>query len=342
MSATHLRLGIDLGGTKIEGVILDSNNAVIAKQRIPAPQGDYRATLAAVAGLVCALENAVLDGCGDSYPRPLHVPAGSLRADSVHDLHHDPRHDRLRALPLGLGMPGSLSPRTGLVQNANSTWLNGRPLKVDLEALLGRPIRLANDANCFALSEATDGAGAGSRVVFGVILGTGCGGGIVIDSKLVDGPHGIGGEWGHTPLPWPTPTELDHPPCWCGRNGCMETWVSGPALAADHARVTSQHLSAEAIVAAAATGDLPSQATLARHAHRLARGLAMMTNILDPGVIVLGGGLSQLPHFYDALPALMAPYVFSDAPTPTICPPRHGDASGVRGAAWLWGVSRRD
>ena len=321
MSSRPLRLGIDLGGTKIEAAVLDRSHTVVTSRRMPSPQGDYRATIEALANLVTGLE------------RDLGTP-----------------------LPTGIGMPGSLSPRTGLVQNANSTWLNGQPLKRDLEARLGRPLRFANDANCFALSEATDGAGAvgeavaartavgeavaeksaGKRTVFGVILGTGCGGGLVIDGKLVDGPRGIGGEWGHTPMPWPTPTELDHPPCWCGRSGCLETWVSGPALAADHLRVTGLRTTAEAIAANAATGDAPSQFTFARHANRLARGLAMITNILDPDVIILGGGLSLLPHLYTDLPPLMAPYIFSAHPNPVILPPRWGDSSGVRGAAWLW------
>ncbi len=299
--STSLRLGIDLGGTKIAGAVLDRSGAIVASHTIASPQNDYDATLAAIAHVVGHLERSASTSC-----------------------------------TVGVGMPGSLSPKTGLVQNANSTWLNASPFDLDLQALLDREIRFANDANCFALSEATDGAAAGAHSVFGVILGTGCGGGIVIDGQILDGPRGIGGEWGHNPLPWPTPDELNIPPCWCGRQGCMETWVSGTALAADHARTTGKNLRAEAITAAAFTGSEQAQATLDRHAHRLARGLATIVNLIDPGVIVLGGGLSSLPHLYTSLPALMAPYVFTDAPTITIRRPKHGPASGVRGAAWLW------
>ena len=297
-----LRLGIDLGGSKIAGIALGDGGSRIAEHRIPAPRHDYAATLRAIAQMVQWLE----------------AKAG-------------------RAGRIGIGMPGSLGPATGLVQNANSTWLNGQPFGRDLEALLGRPVRLANDANCFALSEAIDGAGAGARSVFGVILGTGCGGGIVFDGVLLDGPRGIGGEWGHNPLPWADAGEHPGPACWCGRNGCMETWVSGTGLEADHARVTGQHLSAEAVAAAAAAGDGAARATLDRHASRLARGLAGVINVFDPEVIVLGGGLSQLAHLYEVLPALVAPHVFAARPDVVVRPPRWGDASGVRGAAWLWG-----
>ena len=296
-----MRLGIDLGGTKIEGVVLARDGAVAARRRIAAPRDGYEATVAALGGLVAALESGASCSC-----------------------------------TVGIGMPGSTSPATGRVQNANSIWLNGKPLKQDLEARLGRPVRLANDANCFALSEATDGAGSGSRIVFGVILGTGCGGGLVVDGNLIDGRRAIGGEWGHNPLPWPTAAEFDVPPCWCGRRGCLETWISGTALAADHTRVTGEAIRAEAIVAAAAAGSLSAQATLERHANRLARGLATIVNVFDPDVIVLGGGLSAMPHLYEAVPRLMAPYVFCDHPAVTVRPPVWGDASGVRGAAWLW------
>lgn len=304
---THLqpgpaaRIGIDLGGTKIEGVALGPNGDVLASRRAPTPRHDYAATVAAICSLVQALE-------ADAGP----------------------------ALSVGVGMPGSVSPRTGLVQNANSTWLNGRPFDCDLAAALGRPVRLANDANCFALSEALDGSAAGARIVFGVILGTGCGGGLIVDGRLIDGPRGIGGEWGHNPLPWPTDDERAPPVCWCGRPGCLEVWVSGPGLAADHARVTGQHMQGEDIVARAADADPAAELTLARHASRLARGLAQVVNLFDPDVIVLGGGLSQLGHLYETLPALMAPWVFADDPLVTILPPRWGDASGVRGAARLW------
>jgi len=238
-----------------------------------------------------------------------------------------------------MGIPGSISPATGLVQNANSIWLNGRRFHEDLAGFLGRSVRLANDANCFALSEAADGAGAGARSVFGVILGTGCGGGVVFDGQAIDGPRGIGGEWGHNPLPWASADEHPGPLCWCGRRGCIETWVAGPGLAADHARTMGLHLTAEQIVASAEAGDASAIATLERHASRLARGLAHVVNIIDPEVIVLGGGLSQLPHLYRVLPDLVAAHMFADKASIAILPPRWGDASGVRGAARLWDVS---
>ena len=238
---------------------------------------------------------------------------------------------------IGIGMPGSAAPVDGLVQNANSTWLNGRPFGRDLEALLGRPVRLANDANCFALSEAVDGAGAGASSVLGVILGTGCGGGLVFRGDLIDGPLGIGGEWGHNPLPWATPDEIPGPRCWCGRHGCLETWVSGPGLEADHARTTGERLTGTEIAARAGRGDAAARATLDRHAGRLARGLAHVINIFDPYIVVLGGGLSCLPHLYAELPDRIAPHLFAAHPRVAVKPPRWGDASGVRGAAWLWG-----
>jgi fructokinase len=295
-----IRIGIDLGGTKIEGAAFEVDGAEMARHRVPAPR-DYAASVAAIVGLVQRLE-------GD---------AGEQAT-------------------VGIGMPGSLSPATGLVRNANSTWLNGQPMQRDIEARLGRPVRLANDANCFALSEAVDGAGAGARLVFGVILGTGCGGGIVYERRVLDGPLGIAGEWGHNPLPWATADEHPGPRCWCGRYGCMETWVSGPALAADHARATGATLTPEEIAAEAQRDVAPAQATLDRHASRLARGLAAIVNVLDPEVIVLGGGLSQLAHLYARLPGLMTPHIFSDRPAITIRPPHWGNAGGVRGAAWLW------
>lgn len=300
-------IGIDLGGTKIEGVVLDESAGILARHRIATPRQDYGQTVAAVAALVERLE-------GD----------GSARGATV-----------------GIGIPGSLSPRTGLVQNANSTWLNGRAFDRDLADRIGRPVRVANDANCFALSDATDGAGAGVRSVFGVIVGTGCGGGLVRDLDIIDGPRGIGGEWGHNPLPWPDATEFPGTRCWCGRLGCMETWVAGPALAADHQRTTGVALSPEAIVARAEAGDGTAWATLDRHVSRLARGLAHVVNIFDPHVIVLGGGLSNLAHLYERLPAAMAPWIFADATDVDIRPPRWGDSSGVRGAAWLWRGSAR-
>ncbi len=297
----HFRLGLDLGGTKIAGVVLDHSGHAVAQIRRPSPQGDYAATVEALASSVQQLEQAAGTSCS-----------------------------------IGIGMPGSIAPRTGLVQNANSVWLNNKPLQQDLEARLGRPVRMANDANCFALSEATDGAGAGQRIVFGVIVGTGCGGGVVIDGRLVDGPRAIGGEWGHTPLPWMTAQEFGATRCWCGRAGCLETWVSGSGLEADYLRTTGMHATGETIVALAAGQDARAQAALDRHADRLARGLAMITNILDPSVIVLGGGLSQLQHLYKELPERMAPHIFAEDTRVDIRPPSWGDASGVRGAAWLW------
>lgn len=299
--AREARIGIDLGGTKIAGVVLAPDGAILAETRVAAPRSDYAASVAALRDIVLALE-----------------------AQAGVQAH------------VGIGMPGSLSPVTGLVQNANSVWLNGRPLKQDLEAALARPLRFANDANCFALSEAVDGAAAGSRSVFGVILGTGCGGGLVFGGQLVDGPLSIGGEWGHNPLPWSEPSEHPGPTCWCGRRGCMEFWVSGTGLEMDHARETGLSIPATAIAAAAASGDAAAQASLNRHASRLARGLAHVVNLFDPEVIVLGGGLSNLAHLYRVLPGLAARFVFSDSPRLDIRPPRWGDASGVRGAAWLW------
>lgn len=305
MSARLPRLGIDFGGTKIAGCVLDCSGSISATRRRPAPRDSYAASLQALVGIIGELEAETATPCS-----------------------------------IGIGMPGSISPRTGLVQNANSTWLNGQPLARDLQDLLGCPVRFANDANCFALSEAIDGAAVGARTVFGVILGTGCGGGVVIDGRIVNGPRGIGGEWGHNPLPWPTREELAISPCWCGLTGCLETWLSGPALAADHTRVTGQQLSPEAIVTAAASGVPEARSTLDRHAHRLARGLASVTNLLDPDVIVIGGGLSALPTLYDKLPKLMAHYIFADNRQVTICPPTWGPTGGMRGAAWLWDDER--
>jgi fructokinase len=237
---------------------------------------------------------------------------------------------------VGVGMPGVISPATGVVKNANSTWLNGRPLSVDLEARLEREVRLANDANCFALSEATDGAAAGAANVFGVILGTGVGGGVVIGGRVVTGANAIAGEWGHNALPWLNPDELPGPDCYCGRTGCIETFLSGPGLAGDHRERTGRPLEPAAIVAAAAAGDPAAQPTVERYEHRLARGLASVINVLDPDVIVLGGGLSNIARFYDRVPDLWKAFVFSDAVVTRLVRAAHGDSSGVRGAAWLW------
>ena len=295
------RIGIDLGGTKIAGVALDDSDCVLCEIRIPAPKHDYGATLQAMRSIVDAIERDTGTGCS-----------------------------------VGVGMPGSIAPRTGLVQNANSTWLNGKPFKADIEAVLCRPVRIANDANCFALSEAHDGSAAGTRTVFGVIIGTGCGGGIVIDGLLLDGPRAIAGEWGHTPLPWMSADELGATTCWCGRTGCLETWLSGSGLEADYQRATGNFATGEEIVSRSLNGETAAAAALARHAHRLARGLAGITNILDPDVIVLGGGLSGLAHLYNDLPTLIRPFVFAEDTGIDIRRPRWGDASGVRGAARLW------
>lgn len=300
MSARTLRIGVDLGGSKIEAAALDREGRIIFRKRRPTPPHDYDATLQAIRALV---EDAA---------------AGDAEA------------------PVGIGIPGAVSPATGLVKNANSTWLNGRPLTLDLERLLGRPVRAANDANCFAISEATDGAAAGASPVFGVILGTGVGGGIVIEGRVLTGADAIAGEWGHTPLPSPEPEERPGERCWCGRDGCLETWISGPALARDHRRATGRDWTAAEIAHAADAGDAGAEASLARFDSRLARGLAVVVNILDPAVIVLGGGLSNLHRLYRTLPALLGPLVFSDRLAVRLMPPMHGDSSGVRGAAWLW------
>jgi fructokinase len=296
-----VRIGVDLGGTKIEAVALDRDGALLARRRVPTPRGDYGGTLAAIAAVVTQLERTL----------------GGTAA-------------------VGIGMPGSLSPATGLVKNANSVWLNGRPLAEDLARVLPRPLRFANDANCFALSEAVDGAGADARAVFGVIVGTGTGGGVVLDRRVWTGPNAIAGEWGHNPLPWPRDEERPGPACYCGLSGCTETFLSGPGLSADHARSTGRTLEPAAIVSAAAAGDAAAEATLARYEDRMARGLAAVINLLDPDVVVLGGGLSNLQRLYAALPRLWPRYVFSDRVDTRLRPPRHGDASGVRGAAWLW------
>ncbi|MDP4023680.1 ROK family protein [Methylobacterium sp. NEAU 140] len=295
------RLGIDLGGTKIAGIVLDPGGGTRAEARIPAPRGDYPATLEALAGLVQRLEAEAGGPCR-----------------------------------VGVGMPGSLSPATGRVRNANSHWLNGHPFAADLGRRLDRPVRVANDADCLAVSEAADGAGAGCRVVWAVILGTGVGSGLALDGRVWPGRNGIAGEWGHGPLPAPRDDERPGPACWCGRHGCVEAWVSGPGLAADHARRTGNTLTAEAIAAAAAVGDDRSKKTLADHLDRLGRAAAVVVNLLDPDVIVLGGGLSRLPRLAEALPGAMRPHLFADAADTPVRLSRHGDASGVRGAAWLW------
>lgn len=295
------RVGVDLGGTKIEAVVLDGAGEIRARERRPTPVGRYQDTIAAIVELV-----------------------GAVTAQA--GISNDP------LTPVGIGIPGAISPATGLVKNANSTWLIGRPLDLDLAAALGRPVRIANDANCFAVSEATDGAAAGAAVVFGVILGTGVGGGLVVDGRPVTGCNAIAGEWGHNPLPWPRDDERPGRTCYCGRQGCIETFLSGPGLAADH----GGGLDGPAIAEAAERGDAAAEAALARYEDRLARGLASVINILDPDVIVLGGGLSSIGRLYRNVPPLWQPYVFSDRVDTRLVPPRHGDSSGVRGAAWLW------
>ena len=297
---TRLRLGIDLGGTKIEVVALADDGRELLRRRIPTPAGDYAATVAAVTGLVAAAERE-LGACGS----------------------------------VGVGIPGAETD-AGTIKNANSTCLIGRPLRRDLEAALGREVRLANDANCFALSEATDGAARGAEVVFGAILGTGVGGGIVVHGHLLHGASAIAGEWGHNPLPSPAPGDLPLPPCYCGRAGCIETYLSGPGLARDHLAHGGAALDPPAIAARAEAGDATCEATLRRYEERLGRALAGVINLLDPDVIVLGGGLSQLARLYRNLPACCGPHVFSDVFHTRIVPPRHRDSSGVRGAARLW------
>lgn len=296
-----MRIGVDLGGTKTELIALGDDGAVRLRRRAPTPAGDYAATVALIAGMVAQAE------------RELGVRAS-----------------------VGIGTPGSQSPVDGCMRNANSTCLNGRPLKQDVEAALGRAVRLANDANCFALSEAVDGAGRGADVVFGVILGTGVGGGVVVHGRVLQGANGVAGEWGHNPLPPGDDTGGHAPACYCGRHGCVETWLSGPALAADHLRISGETAVPERIVARAAVGDAACEATLQRYEARLARALAGVINLLDPDVIVLGGGLSSIGRLYDQVPRLWVPHVFSDRIVTRLCPPLHGDSSGVRGAAWLW------
>ena len=301
-----MRIGVDLGGTKIEVAALDDSGAVVARRRVATPAHDYPATLATIRDLVGAVEAELGQTCS-----------------------------------IGIAMPGALSPASGLIKNANSTCLIGHPFDRDLEAALGRDVRLANDADCFALSEAVDGAAAGARSVFGAILGTGVGGGIVIAGRLLAGANAIAGEWGHNPLPWPAQSESPGPRCYCGKLGCIESFLSGPAFAADHHRATGRQQDAEAIAQAAASGDAAAQASLARYVDRLARGLASVINIIDPEIVVLGGGLSGIDSLYRLVPAAWGRYVFSDTVATRLLPPVHGDSSGVRGAAWLWPAADR-
>ncbi len=296
-----MRIGIDLGGTKIEALAMDDSGTELARRRVDTPRGDYDGTIAALVDLVSYLEG-----------------------------------DLGRVGTVGIGMPGSVRAATGLIKNANSTWLNGRSFEKDLSAAMGREVRLANDANCLAVSEATDGAAAGARMVFAVILGTGCGGGLAFDGRVHAGPNGVAGEWGHTALPWAGPEESPGPACYCGLHGCMEMWVSGTAIAADFLRVTGRRLTTREIAQQADLGEAEALAAFARFEGRLARGLANVVNILDPDVIVVGGGVSRVERLYRNVPELVREYVFGgDFDTP-IVPARFGDSSGVRGAAWLW------
>jgi fructokinase len=298
--AARMRIGVDLGGTKIEVAALGPDGQYLARRRAPTP-GSYDAAIHTIRTLIEDVEAAT-------------GARGTV----------------------GVGAPGSISPSTGLVRNANTVWLNGKAPALDLETALSRPVRVANDANCMALSEAIDGAAAGARTAFAVILGTGCGGGVVVDGRLVEGANGVGGEWGHLPLPWPTLDEIAAPACWCGRKGCLETWISGSGLQRDFQARTGRSLKGEEIVAAAQAGDVQAKDALDRLFDRLGRGLAMICDILDPDVFVFAGGLSKVEALYQRLPALIAPHVFSDRWSARLAPARWGDASGVRGAAMLW------
>jgi len=299
-----MRIGIDVGGTKLEGIALADDGRVLDRRRTASPRGHYDASVRAIVELIAAIESAT-------------NARGSI----------------------GVGIPGAISPATGLIKNANSTWLNGRPLHEDLARSLGREVRLANDANCFALSEAADGAAAGESVVFGVIIGTGTGGGIVIDGRIVVGANAIGGEWGHNPLPAPTDEERPGTACYCGRSGCIETFLSGPALEREYMAMGGVALTSADIAARAAAGDAIALGCLGRYEDRFARAIASIVNVIDPDVIVLGGGLSNIDRLYANVPALWGAHIFSDHVRTRLVRNRHGDASGVRGAAWLWPVS---
>ena len=295
------RIGIDLGGTKIEGIALDASGRELVRLRVPTPVGNYQATLTSVAGLV-----------------------------------HDIENQTGQYATVGVGTPGTLSHDTGRIKNSNSVCLIDKPLGEDLMALLGREVRLANDANCFVLSEAIDGAAATAAVVFGVIIGTGTGGGVVVHGRVLEGINGIAGEWGHNPLPWPNDTERPGPQCYCGKHGCIETFLSGPGVTHDYENETDQTLTAEEIVHNAEVGDSTCIAALERYEDRLARGLATVINVIDPDVIVLGGGLSNIIRLYSSVPLQWGRYVFSDRVNTRLVRAKHGDSSGVRGAAWLW------
>ena len=295
------RYGVDVGGTKIEVIALSPNGDELDRERVDTPRGEYASTVRVIADLVHAME------CRTGY-------SGTV----------------------GVGIPGTMSKSTGLVKNANSNWLIGKPLDKDLTEALERPVRIANDANCFALSEATDGAGSDASVVFGVIIGTGTGGGLVLNGEVITGPNSIAGEWGHNPLPWPEESEIPGPECYCGKRGCIETFLSGPGLARDHSKGIPTDVTAEAIAANAVAGDQSALSTITRYENRMARALASVINIVDPDVIVLGGGCSKIARLYDNVPPLLGRYTFSDEITTELRQNMHGDSSGVRGAAWLW------
>lgn len=296
-----MRIGIDVGGTKIEALAIDDAGRELLRYRVDTPRGSYQGTIDAMVSLVERLERET-------------GMTGTV----------------------GAGIPGSISAKTGLVKNANSTWLNGMPFDKDLSKAMNREVRLANDANCLAVSEATDGAAAGKHVVFGVILGTGCGGGVAIGGKVHAGPNGDGGEWGHIPLPWPKDEENPGPACYCGKNGCMEMWVSGTGLARDYRNVTGKDRSSRDIIADFLAGEADATAAVDRLEDRLARGMASIVNILDPDVFVIGGGLSHTQHLYESLPMRLSKYVFGGEFDTPIVQAKYGDSSGVRGAAWLW------
>ncbi|WP_455205100.1 ROK family protein [Kaarinaea lacus] len=301
MNKADMRIGVDLGGTKTEIIALSPQGETLARHRVASAQHDYQATLATIVALVDQVEQEL-------------GASGSV----------------------GVATPGAVSAKTGRLKNSNSVWLNDKPLKQDLEQLLKRPVRLANDANCFALSEATDGSAAGAQVVFGVIVGTGTGGGVVVSQQLINGVNSIAGEWGHNPLPWPGAEELPGPACYCGKHGCIETFLSGPGMAVDYRNASGQSLSAVEIVTLAEQSDQLALACLQRYEQRMAKALASIINVLDPDVIVLGGGMSNIERLYSSVPRLWGEYVFSDHVETKLVAPQHGDSSGVRGAAWLW------
>ena len=296
-----MKIGIDLGGTKIEGIALSASGEELCRHRVTTPQGDYRGTLDAIENLITHIETQIK-----------------------------------QTASIGIGTPGALSPATGLMRNSNSVCMNGKPVLDDLQTLLNCEVRMANDANCFALSEATDGAAKDAAVVFGVIVGTGTGAGIVIDKKVLVGPNAIAGEWGHNPLPWPDDSELSGPDCYCGKNGCIETWLSGPGIKRDHEIYNNEFLDAEMLDSKARFGDFDAIETFERYEDRMARSLASVINILDPDVIVLGGGMGNIKRLYENVPRVWGEYVFSDVVNTKLVAPVHGDSSGVRGAAWLW------